>query len=110
MKTRFFYEMFVGIILLIAVLLFGVKGLAAMALLAAQPFLGKKKADERESQLFNRVGNYTAGATLLACVIIYYFSDLIVNGEMIGKNWLGLVVSAFLIAHGFSGLIIFKKN
>ena len=95
---------------MIAVFIFGAKGMAAMALLAAQPFIGKKKADERESQLFNIVGNYTAGATLLACVIIYYFSDLVVNGQLIGKNWLGLVVSAFLIAHGASGLIDFQKK
>jgi hypothetical protein len=110
MKTRFTYELFVGIILLIAIILFGGKGFAALALLAVQPFIGKKKADERESQLFNRVGNYTAGTTLLAAIAIYYFSDVLVNGMPFGKYWLGLVVAAFLIAHGASGLIIFKKN
>lgn len=110
MKKRFAYELIVGIILLTAVFLFGAKGIAAMALLAAHPFIYKKKADEREIQLLNKVGNYTAGATLLACVIISYFSDLVVNGQLIGKNWFGLVVSAFIIAHGSSGLIIFKKN
>lgn len=110
MEKRFAYELFVGIILLIAVSLFGVIGFAAFALFAAHPFIGKKKADERESQLFNKVGNYTAGASLMACVIIFYFSDLELNGQLIGKNWLGLVVSAFLISHGASGLIIFKKN
>lgn len=110
MKKRFIYELIVGIIILIAIFLFGVKGLAAMALLAAHPFIGEKKADERESQLFTKAGSYTAGATLLASVIIYYFSDLEVNGQLIGKNWFGLVFSAFIIAHGAAGLIVFKKN
>jgi hypothetical protein len=110
MNKRFAYELMVGVISLVAVLLFGIKGFAALALLAAHPFIGRKKADERESQLFNKVGNYTAGASLLASVIIYYFSDVVVNGHLIGKNWLGLVVAAFLMAHGASGLIIFRKN
>lgn len=110
MKTRFAYELFVGIILLIAIILFGDKGFTALVLLAAQPFIGKKKADEREIQLFNKVGNYTAGATLLACIAVYYFSDVQVNGMAFGKYWLGLVVAAFLISHGASALIIFRRN
>lgn len=110
MKKRFIYELIVGIIMLIAIFLFGVKGLAAMALLAVHPFIGEKNADERESQLFMKVGNYTAGATLFASVIIYYFSDLEVYGQLIGKNWFGLVLTAFIIAHGAAGLIVFKKN
>jgi hypothetical protein len=110
MQKRFAYEGLVGIILLIAVILFGTMGFTALVLLAAQPFIGKKKADERESQLFNKVGNYTAGITLLACILIYYFSDVAVHGQVIGKNWLGLVVAVFLIAHGASGLLILKKS
>ena len=110
MKIRFFYELVVGIILLIAIFLFGEKGFTAIVLLVAQPFIGKKKADERESQLFNKVGNYTAGTTLFACVLIYYFSDLTVNGQLIGQYWLGLVAAGFLMAHGASGLIIFREN
>ena len=110
MKKRFAYELGVGIILMVAVLLFGTKGMLANVLLVLQPYIGKKKADERENQLFYKVGNYTAGATLVASVIIFECSDMIVNGLLIGKNWLGLVVAAFLIAHGASGLIIFKKN
>ena len=110
MGKRFAYELMVGIVLLVAILLFGEKGMVVLVLLAVQPFIGKKKADERESQLFNKVGNYTAGITLLACVMINYFSDLTVNGQLIGKNWLMLVVAAFLIAHGASGIIVFKKD
>ena len=110
MKQRFFYELIVGMILLAAILLFGVQGLAAMALLAGHPAVGKKKADERESQLFNKVGNYTAGITLLAAIIINFLSDYSVNDHLIGKNWLGLVLASFRIAHGAAGLIILNKE
>ena len=110
MEKRFAYELFVGTILLIAVSLFGVIGFAAFALFAAQPFIGKKKADERESQLFNKVGNITAAATLLACVIIHFSSDFVVNGFKIGESWLILAVFSFVLAHGTAGLIIFKRG
>ncbi|MDY0217050.1 MAG: hypothetical protein RBS19_08855 [Bacteroidales bacterium] len=109
MRKRFVYELIVGIIMLIAVFLFGAKGIVALVLLSAHPFIGKKKADERESQLFNKIGNYTAGAVLLVSVIVYYFSDSVINGFVVEKNWFGLVFSAFLIAHGLLGLILTKK-
>ncbi|MCF8337648.1 MAG: hypothetical protein K9I74_06650 [Bacteroidales bacterium] len=112
MKTRFSYELIVGVVLLVAILLFGVKGIAAIALLAVHPFLRKKKLEktERITLLFNKTGNYTAGLTLLASIIIYYFSDAAINDINIGDNWLGLVVSAFLISHGLAGLIIFRND
>ena len=109
MNKRFTYELIVGIIGLIAVYFFGNAGLAALALLVVHPFIGKKKADERESQLFNKVGNITGALTLLACVAIYLASDIIVNGYQIGEFWLILAGFSFLIAHGGAGLIIFKK-
>lgn len=110
MNKRFILELTVGIILLVAVLIFGQKGFAAFALLAIHPFIAKKKKlDERESQLFNKIGNYTAAITFLACVIIFYFSDLLINGHAIGENWLYYVCSAFLVSHGISGLLIMRS-
>ncbi len=110
MKKRFAYELIIGIISLIAVLLFGEIGMVAFALLAVHPFIGKKKADERESQLFNQVGNLTAGATFLACLVIFFASNIVVNGHQIGDFWIGSVTASFLIAHGGAGLIAFKKG
>lgn len=110
MNKRFILELTVGIILLVAVLIFGQKGMAVFALLAIHPFIAKKKKlDERESQLFNKIGNYTAVITLLASVATFYFSDLIINGQAIGENWLFYVCSAFLISHGGSGLVIMRS-
>ncbi len=110
MTKKFVYELFVGVILLIAILLFGTKGLAAMALLAVHPFIGKRKPDENEKLIFYKTGNYTAGATLLASIVVFYFSDTTVNGQLISKNWLGFVVSVFIISHGIAGIILFKKR
>ena len=109
MNKRFILELSVGLLVLIAVLFFGPKGMALFALLAIHPFVAKKKKlDERESQLFYKIGNYTAGFTLLASVTIFYFSDSLINGHTIGENWLYFVCSAFLISHGISGLALFR--
>ena len=110
MKKRFAFELIVGIIGLIAVAIFGEVGIAAFALFAAQPFIGKKKLDEREYQLFYKVGNITAGLFLIACVIVYFYSDASVNGHQIGKIWLLWIVPAFIGIHGAAGLFIFKSE
>lgn len=109
MKKRFVYELIVGIIMLVSTAIFGYPGMAAMALLAVHPFIGNKKADEREAQLFNKVGNITASITLLACVAIYMASDVVFNGITIEDVWLMLVAASFLIAHGGAGLLVLKK-
>lgn len=83
--------------------------MAVLVLLIIHPFIGKKKMDERESQLFNKVGNVTAALTLISCIVIYYSSDIEVNGLIIGKNWLILTIFSFLIVHGASGIVIFNK-
>jgi hypothetical protein len=119
MKTRFVYELAVGIIGFVAVLYFGSKGYVALALFAFQPFIGersiltkeaKRKWDEREYQLFYRVGNYTAGATIVALVVIFEMKDMIINNHLINDNWLGLAAGSFLMTHGISGLMIFRNN
>ena len=111
MNRRFILELSVGIILLISVLFFGQQGMVAFALLTIHPFVSKKKKlDERETQLFYKIGNLTAAATLLASVAIYYFTDFIINGQKLGDFWLFYIVSAFLISHGVFGIITFNKE
>jgi hypothetical protein len=111
MNRRFILELIVGVALLVSVIVMGQKGMAALALLAVYPFIRKRsKPDEREVQLFNMIGNITAGATLFVSVIVFYFSDLMVNGQTLGDNWLFYVCSAFLISHGLSGLIVFNRK
>ncbi len=111
MNKRFILEFVVGIVLLVSILIFGQKGMVAFALLAIHPFIKKKKKlDEREIQLFNKIGNYTAGTTLVASVAAYYFSDFVIMGRTIGENWLFFILSAFMFSHGILGIIIFNKE
>lgn len=110
MNKRFGFELVVGIIGLIAVFYFGDDGMLVFVLLAAHPFIGKKKSDEREAQLFYKIGNITAAGTLLASVGIYYASDIVMNGNLVLDLWLFLLANSFLIIHGASGLIILRRN
>jgi hypothetical protein len=110
MKKRFYFELFVGLIGLAAVLIFGSAGFAVFALFAAFPFIVKRKIDEREYQLFYQTGNITAILTLLISVCIYFAADISVNGNLVGDLWLFLICFSFLLLHGASGLIIFNRK
>jgi hypothetical protein len=110
MNKRFYFELAIGLVGIAAVLYFGVAGFAVFALFAAYPWVAKKKADEREYQLFYYTGNITAIATFLLCVVIYLGSDLVINGNKIGDLWLYLVCFSFLAVHGVSGLVIFSRS
>jgi hypothetical protein len=110
MKNRFYFELILGLIGFIAVLIFGMPGFAVFALFAIYPLITKKKADEREYQLFYKTGNMTAIITFLVCIGIYLASDITVNGNKIGDNWLFFVCFSFLIVHGISGIVVFKNQ
>jgi hypothetical protein len=120
MKTRFIYELAIGIIGIGAVLFWGEIGMATFSLLAFNPFIGKGKSslvkwnrqkwDEREYYLFYKTGNWTMLITLVAMIIIYFCRNLSLNEHLVNDSWLLLSVNAFLFAHGLSGLIIFDKN
>lgn len=110
MKNRFYYELIVGIIGIAAVLVFGQPGFAALALLAGYGFMKRTKADEREYQLFYKVGNITAALTLLIAIAIFFGSNLSLNGKPVGDLWLYLLCFSFLLVHGLSGLIVFNRS
>ncbi len=111
MNKRFIFELIIGVALLASILIFGHQGMVALVLLALLPLINKKKKfDEREIQLFYKIGNITAAATFLFSAIIYYLSDMSINGETIGTNWLFYLCAAFLISHGVTGLVILSKE
>jgi len=99
----FGYELFVGVITFISMLLFGNAGLAAMALMALLPIIyWKRQVDEREIFLFYKVGNFTAIAVLIAMVL---FHSLLPSIDCLGV----LAISYFTI-HGLSGLLVFSRG
>ncbi|NWF90869.1 MAG: hypothetical protein HXY50_15600 [Ignavibacteriaceae bacterium] len=71
MAFRFWYELIIGIITLVSLLIFGEKGITALVLLAFLPIIyrmKKIKPDERETQLFFRGTQYIVNA--IAAVIL----------------------------------------
>ena len=110
MIKRYSLELVIGLPGFVAIFLFAEKGMAVLALLAFWPFLGRKKADERERQLFYKTGNITAVLTLLFCVVFFFFSDYQLNGFRVGDNWLLLAAFSLLVSHGVAGLIIFYNK
>lgn len=109
MEKRFYFEIIVGIIGIVAVLIWGMAGFAAFALFALYPLFAKEKADEREYQLFYKAGNASAVFTFLLCILIYFLSDVTVMEHSIGDLWLFLVCFSYLVAHGISGIVVFRK-
>lgn len=111
MNFRFAFEATIGAICFTAILIFGSQGNAALALFALLPVimrLKKVSPDEREKQLFYKIGNLTFGLSIIALLIVYYLSDTMINGHSPGNNWLTLSVAGIILMHGISGLIIFK--
>lgn len=110
MMRQFVCELAVGIITFAAMMIFGPRGAAAIALMTFMPFvLWNQKADEREYYLFYKTGNYTMGLFIVALTAIHQ-AQFYTGSDMIQKNWLTLSVVAMLFIHGLTGIIVFKTN
>ena len=114
MIFRFWFESIYGFICLGCILLFGAKGTSSFILLVLCPLIMRikkiKKPDERELLLFYKTGNLTMGIAIIVILIIHHFQGAVVNGHLIGDNWMTLVFSSLFFAHGLAGLIIFKRQ
>lgn len=113
MRARFAYESLVGLIGLIAVLIFGDVGGVSLVLFVFFPVIVRmKKADnpdESELLLFYKTSNFTVILIFVALVLIYVFSGLTINGHMVGDSWYLLSISSILFIHGLIGVTVFKK-
>ena len=99
----FGYELFIGVITFISMLIFKDRGLAAMALMALLPIIHwKKHMDEREIFLFYKVGNFTAIFVFVAMVLFHFLLPFI--------NCLGALAISFFTIHGLSGLLVFSRE
>lgn len=99
----FSYELFVGVIAFASVLLFGKKGSAALLLMALLPILyWKRHIDEREYQLFYKVGHYTSIFVFVAMILFYMLRPPMFSPA-------ALAISYFAI-HGLSGLLVFARG
>ena len=111
MIKQFFYELIVGILILLATYLFGMYGFLGFILLAAYPFFFKIKGfDEPELVLLHQADTLTLSLLLMVLILLYYFSAHDFGAINIGENWLQFAVLSFLITHGASGILIFRTD
>ncbi len=115
MVLRYNFELIIGLVIIAVILIFGdigSVGSAAFILLAFLPLLMKiknGKVDERELYVFYKAGNYTMGLSVLCLYFINRFSDVAINGHVIGENWFPLSIGSILMVHGLAGLLINRK-
>lgn len=113
MLFRYFYEAIVGAICITLVLLFGMKGLASLALLAFLPMYLRSRGlqpSQRELTLFYKTGNITLGIIIISVFVIYRFSEASIHGRTIGESWVGLLVALIVFFHGLAGIVMNRFN
>ena len=99
----FSYELFVGLIAFAAILLFGKKGSAALLLMVFLPILyWKRHIDEREYQLFYKVGHYTSIFVFVVMLLFYMLRPSIFSP--------GVLCISYFTIHGLSGLLVFSRE
>jgi hypothetical protein len=111
MNKRFYYELLVGIVTLLATYLMGVLGFLGFILMIPHPFIFRRnKPDERELLLMHYTATLTLSLMLMVLIVLYYMSEWSFGGLNIGKNWLQFAVLSFLITHGAAGVFIFRQE
>lgn len=110
MTKRYVFEIIVGVVTLVSVLLFGPAGYASFALMAFMVFFSKKKPDERELQLFYKAGNATMGLMIVSLVLIDQLKNSMFGPVRVGDYWLSFAMTAFFLSHGASGLLYSFKD
>ena len=96
----FAIEMGIGLVTFITVLLFGDIGSLPFSFITILYFVKRKKADERETQLFHKANTGTLMTVYLSMFPVYFF--------MPSFNWLIALACSFLFFHGLWGLLMFK--
>ena len=107
-----FYLLFIviGLIGLICVLVFGVKGMYSLNLAFLLFFLKRRNYDERETALAQRALYMTMGIVIIILINIYVLNQFIAFSEHLRIIWVGLLISLAFIIHGIFGIVIFKNN
>jgi len=114
MLFRFYFQVIVSLICILGIFVWGDKATALLVLFALLPVIMRvkkvKKLDEREQQLFYKIGNITLGVSILIIVLIDQLSDFIVNNVKIGDYWMLLTILSLIFIQGLVGLIVFKTQ
>ncbi|MCB9249549.1 MAG: hypothetical protein H6613_13870 [Ignavibacteriales bacterium] len=104
MVYRFYFQLIVGLAVILAILFFGNEGVISILLFVLLPFLklftGYKVRDERELQMFYKIGNYTLLIVIAAVVIVNKFSSTELNNNLIGDFWAPLTIASIFFGQG----------
>ena len=109
MKTRHFFELLVGIVGLISIFIFGEKGLVILTLLAIQPFIGKKKSSNIDYKLYYKINFLTFVIFFFSLTVLFYYPEIKIGNISFGASWFYIASFIFIIAHGLTGILFFKK-
>ncbi|MDO9578822.1 MAG: hypothetical protein Q7J16_13145 [Candidatus Cloacimonadales bacterium] len=110
MNKTYSFLTIVGVIGLICVSIFGIKGMYSLNLGFLTPFIFKHQADEREKLLINK--NYSQVFMFIFVIFInlYIISNFVEFGAFLLRNWLGFFVSSLFILLGLNGLRLLKNE
>ena len=109
MKKLYFFFLVVGLVGIVFVYLFGIKG-AYILNLGFLAYLLRKKPDKREKQLMQKSFNISFGLGMIILVNVYILSSIIRVSDFIKTNWVGFFIGLFFMIFGTVGLIIFGRE
>lgn len=110
MYFRYLFGVIVGVITITSILLFGEKGVIALALLAFRPAimrLKKMNADERELSLFHRTNTVTLGIILFVITAAFLIMGEKAK-ELFSYYWLTLFAGIVIAVQGLVGFVLQK--
>ncbi len=110
MYFRYLYGILVGTITILAIILFGAKGITAFALLAFRPLIMRWKkmhTDERELSLFYKTNSTTLGVIIFLIILMYFTMGQNVK-ELFTPYWLTIFAASAVAIQGIVGLILLK--
>ncbi len=109
MKKLYLFFLLVGLIGIVFVYLFGMKG-AYILNLGFLGYIFRRKPDEREIQLMRRVFVSSFGLGMVILINIYILSSFVQFSDFLKANWVGFFISLFFMILGITGIVIFSKE
>lgn len=114
MAFRFWYELAVGVITILAILILGEPGIKVIVLLALLPIimrLKKLNADERETFLFYKGTQIIFTSLIILIVASFVFTDLNFEDLLKIKReiWF-MILAGFMVLNGIVRLTLLYKN
>ena len=110
MYFRYLFGIFVGATTILAIILFGAKGITALALLALRPLIMRWKkmhTDERELSLFYKTNSITLGV-IIFLIILMYFTVGQNAKDLFTPYWLTIFAAFTVAVQGIVGLILLR--